>query len=71
VAVLAVVLYHAGVGGATGGFVGVDVFFVVSRFLITGLLVGELTDTGSLSFRLFYGAEPADHVLTRAPPRRP
>ncbi len=42
VAVLAVVLYHAKVPGITGGFVGVDVFFVISGFLITGILLGPV-----------------------------
>jgi peptidoglycan/LPS O-acetylase OafA/YrhL len=41
VAVLLVVLYHAGVPGLSGGFIGVDVFFVVSGFVITGLLLRE------------------------------
>ncbi|MDQ4131851.1 MAG: acyltransferase, partial [Actinomycetota bacterium] len=54
VAVLAVVLYHAGVGAFDGGYVGVDVFFVVSGFLITGLLWDEMRRTGGLSFRSFY-----------------
>ena len=40
-AVLLVVLYHAGVPGLTGGYVGVDVFFVISGFVITGLLLRE------------------------------
>ena len=54
VAVLLVVLYHAGVPGVTGGYVGVDVFFVLSGFLITGLLVRELRTTGTVSLRRFW-----------------
>jgi peptidoglycan/LPS O-acetylase OafA/YrhL len=56
VAVLAVVLFHAGVPGLDGGFVGVDVFFVVSGFLITGLLARELAGTGRVRLARFYGA---------------
>jgi peptidoglycan/LPS O-acetylase OafA/YrhL len=54
VAVILVVAFHAGVPGITGGYVGVDVFYVISGFLITGLLVDELERTGSISFRAFY-----------------
>jgi peptidoglycan/LPS O-acetylase OafA/YrhL len=56
IAVLAVVLFHAEVPGFGGGFVGVDVFFVISGFLITGLLWREAHATGTVRLRSFYGA---------------
>src|SRR5664280_2657515 len=55
VAVLLVVLYHAGVPHVTGGFVGVDVFFVLSGFVITGLLLRERSATGKTGLLAFYG----------------
>jgi peptidoglycan/LPS O-acetylase OafA/YrhL len=54
VAIGAVLLCHAGVALFAGGYVGVDVFFVISGFLITRLLLGELDSTGEISLRRFY-----------------
>jgi peptidoglycan/LPS O-acetylase OafA/YrhL len=54
VAVSLVLLYHAAVPGFGGGYVGVDVFFVLSGFLISGLLLRELETTGSISLPSFY-----------------
>lgn len=64
VAVLLVVVDHT-FGWPTGGFVGVDVFYVISGFLITGLLMRELDQTGSISMRGFY-ARRAKRILPAA-----
>lgn len=53
-AVTSVLLFHLGVDGFSGGFVGVDVFFVISGFLITRLIKMELEATGTFCFKAFY-----------------
>lgn len=53
IAVMLVVLYHFGFSGITGGFVGVDVFFVISGFLITQILSKQISE-GKFSFKEFY-----------------
>jgi peptidoglycan/LPS O-acetylase OafA/YrhL len=54
-ALVLVLLCHANLPFAAGGYVGLDVFFVLSGFLITGLIVGEIERSGRLSVIGFYG----------------
>lgn len=59
IAVGAVILYHAeisifGLNIFKGGFIGVDIFFVISGYLITSILLTELKNTGKISLRNFY-----------------
>lgn len=70
-AVLLVLLYHADVPGFSGGYVGVDVFFVVSGFLITGLLMAEADRTATVNLGRFYARRirrllPASATVTVA-----
>jgi peptidoglycan/LPS O-acetylase OafA/YrhL len=65
VAVGLVVLFHAGLPWVSGGFVGVDVFFVISGYLITSHLVGELRSAGRVSLVAFY-ARRAKRLLPLA-----
>src|ERR1700690_3790237 len=63
IAVLAVIAYHLGLGWAPGGLLGVGVFFTLSGYLITDLLLGQHARTGSLRL--------ADFWLRRARPLLP
>lgn len=65
VAVVLVVAYHAGIPLISGGYVGVDVFFVLSGFLITNHLLSELSRTGSVRVLRFY-ARRARRLLPAA-----
>jgi peptidoglycan/LPS O-acetylase OafA/YrhL len=65
VAILAVVAYHAGLSAVPGGYIGVDVFFVISGFLITDHLSRELAERGKISFGAFY-ARRARRLLPSA-----
>ncbi|NNC12920.1 acyltransferase [Planctomonas sp. JC2975] len=67
-AVVGTITFHTWPGYIPGGDAGVDVFFVVSGFLITGMLVREVDRTGGISFRRFYGRRirrllPAAYVV--------
>lgn len=54
IAVALVVFYHAGVPGLSGGYIGVDVFFVISGFLISSHLLELLRGSGNIDFMSFY-----------------
>ncbi|QNI02388.1 acyltransferase [Halomonas sp. SH5A2] len=54
VAVMSVLLFHAGFSSFSGGFIGVDVFFVISGYLITMIIKEEVERTGHFSFSNFY-----------------
>src|ERR1700689_2150544 len=65
-AVVLVVLYHADIPGVHGGFLGVDVFFVVSGFVITNVLLRERASSGRNSIPGFY-ARRIRRILPAAP----
>jgi peptidoglycan/LPS O-acetylase OafA/YrhL len=70
-AVVAVLLYHGGVSWSGGGFLGVEMFFVLSGFLITSLLVAEFVESGRIALRAFWARRarrllPALFVLVAA-----
>ncbi len=54
VAVVAVLLYHLGISWIPGGFLGVDLFFVISGYVITRLLLDSIQRSGGLDLRAFY-----------------
>ena len=59
IAVMAVILYHANIpiyetNYFMGGYIGVDIFFVISGYLITSIIINELVSTGNFSFKYFY-----------------
>ncbi|HLK42508.1 MAG TPA: acyltransferase family protein, partial [Thermoleophilia bacterium] len=64
-AVAGVVAYHLGVPGARGGFLGVSLFFTLSGFLITNLLLAERAGTGSVRLGSFW-ARRARRLLPAA-----
>lgn len=65
IAILLVALYHAGLPLLPGGFIGVDIFFVLSGYLITALLIKEIETSGSVNFLAFY-ARRARRLLPAA-----
>jgi peptidoglycan/LPS O-acetylase OafA/YrhL len=56
IAVTAVVLYHLGISWIPGGFLGVDLFFVISGYVITRLILDSINQSGALDLREFYAA---------------
>lgn len=56
IAVIAVMLYHAGINWIPGGFLGVDLFFVISGYVITRLILDSIAESSALDLRQFYFA---------------
>jgi hypothetical protein len=56
---LAILGFHVAMPGVGGGFVGPDIFFFISGFVITGQLWREVSTTGTVGLRKFYGKRPA------------
>ena len=54
IAVIAVMFYHAGVNWIPGGFLGVDLFFVISGYVITRLILDSIEESSALDLREFY-----------------
>ena len=57
VAVIAVLLYHLGVSWIPGGFLGVDLFFVISGYVITRLILDSIQRSSALDLREFYSID--------------
>jgi hypothetical protein len=55
---LAILGFHVAMPGVGGGFVGPDIFFFISGFVITGQLWREVSTTGTVGLRKFYGKRP-------------
>ena len=64
VAVIAVMLYHLGFSWIPGGFLGVDLFFVISGYVITRLLLDSIQRSGGLDLRAFYIAPYSPLIAT-------